>query len=70
MPDSLTSLHALLVCMVMILTLFLGFAIEHTGTQVLQEAGTALLIGLGGGYIIYLYQTGVEAAGGLGEDGL
>ena len=68
MPDSLTSLHALLVCMVMILTLFVGFAIEHTGTQVLQEAGTALLIGMGGGYVIYLYQTSVEAAEGLDQD--
>ena len=36
-------LQGLLVCLVMILTLFIGFLIEHSGTQVLQEAGTALL---------------------------
>ena len=35
----------LFMVLVMIMCLFLGFAIESTGTQVLQEAGVALLIG-------------------------
>ena len=64
--DSLTSMHALLVCAVMILTLTVGFVIEHSGIQVVQEAGTALLIGLGGGGAIALYQAGVDTAEGEG----
>ena len=35
----------LFMVLVMIMCLFLGFAIESTGTQILQEAGVALLIG-------------------------
>ena len=35
----------LFMVIVMIMCLFLGFAIESTGTQLLQEAGVALLIG-------------------------
>eukprot|EP01043_Picozoa_sp_COSAG02_P000601 COSAG02_NODE_11_length_58539_cov_103.119473_20_plen_48_part_00 len=35
----------LFMVIVMIMCLFIGFAIESTGTQILQEAGVALLIG-------------------------
>jgi sodium/hydrogen exchanger 8 len=61
-------LQGLLVCLVMILTLFIGFLIEHSGTQVLQEAGTALLIGLGAGYGVYLFQAGIDATAGEGTE--
>ena len=47
MPGFAVSVRCMLMVMVivMIMCLFLGFAIESTGTQMLQEAGVALLIG-------------------------
>ena len=39
------SLDGLFMVLVMIMCLFLGFAIESTGSQMLQEAGVALIIG-------------------------
>ena len=39
------AVDGLFMVIVMIMCLFIGFAIESTGTQILQEAGVALLIG-------------------------
>ena len=63
--EELGALHILMMVNVMVACLFLGYLLEKSGTHLLQEAGGALLLGVGAGYVLLF----AEKLGFLGETG-